>query len=470
MLSQHNSSNSKQNENDEAYSSIEYAYENDDVWGRTQVDAEDPFFLQEQMHLLEKKKKEIAKLRERDEKFTPIRVVINISSILLLLCGLAHIITSAIVIKSSRSRFIGGLYAGILTFLAGLYPTNHFQEVPIIWLILLTFLSFVSSVISCLYQEADLSFISSLKACVNEDYSQYSGSNSYYYAVYTCQSTATVACTCIDRSNVCYPYEKLPSRECSNLINILPIEIRASYIVAIISCVCSGILMCLSIVAYLYPSIISIWLLWKYITHCKEMKKSTQSHPYAVEIIQSNRIVPSDVEPGRDVLVVHSRGDSTHALPPAINEDAPAALTPKLVVHAYKRYKGEVEQASGKKHGFGMFSYDNGDVYEGYFQKNKKHGMGTYRYANGDVFTGFFEAGLKHGRGRYSFGVSGDVYEGDYFAGAIHGHGIYSYGDGARWVNKKDSNQLFYEMDWLSGYVVLDLCLFECMSFFCVKN
>eukprot|EP00597_Dinobryon_sp_UTEXLB2267_P005778 CAMPEP_0170064330 /NCGR_PEP_ID=MMETSP0019_2-20121128/4857_1 /TAXON_ID=98059 /ORGANISM="Dinobryon sp., Strain UTEXLB2267" /LENGTH=235 /DNA_ID=CAMNT_0010270971 /DNA_START=170 /DNA_END=877 /DNA_ORIENTATION=- len=163
------------------------------------------------------------------------------------------------------------------------------------------------------------------------------------------------------------------------------------------------------------------------------MKKSTQSHPYAVEIIQSNRIVPSDVEPGRDVLVVHSRGDSTHALPPAINEDAPAALTPKLVVHAYKRYKGEVEQASGKKHGFGMFSYDNGDVYEGYFQKNKKHGMGTYRYANGDVFTGFFEAGLKHGRGRYSFGVSGDVYEGDYFAGAIHGHGIYSYGDGARY-------------------------------------
>lgn len=425
------SNHSKQYENEEANSAVEYAYENDE-WGRSQVDAEDPFFLQEQMHLLEKNRKEIAKIREKDEKFTPIRAVINISSILLLLCGLAHIITSAIVIKSSRSRFIGGLYAGILTFLAGLYPTNHFQEVPIIWLILLTLLSFVSSVISCIYEEADLSFVSSLKACVNEDYSQYTGSSSYYKAVYICQSTSTAACTCINRSNVCYPYEKLPSRECANLINNLPTEIRASYLVAIISSVFSGTLMCLSIVAYLYPSIISIWLLWDYITHCKEMKEISHSRPHEVEM--QSHLVPADTKPERNVLEVPPHKDNSHTIQPVtVEEAASSAAAPRLAVHAFKRYKGEVEEASGKKHGFGMFTYDNGDVYEGYFVMNKKHGMGTYRYANGDVFAGSFEAGLKHGRGRYGFKASGDVYEGDYLSGVIHGHGIYSYGDGARY-------------------------------------
>lgn len=78
---------------EEAYSAIERAYENDE-WGRSQVDAEDPFFLQEQMHLLEKNRKAIAKIRERDEKFTPLRIIINTSSILVLLCGLAHIVSS----------------------------------------------------------------------------------------------------------------------------------------------------------------------------------------------------------------------------------------------------------------------------------------------------------------------------------------------------------------------------------------
>jgi len=245
---------------------------------------------------------------------------------------------------------------------------------------------------------------------------------------------------------VCYPYEKLPSRECANLINVLPTEIRTSYIFAILSSAFSGILMCLSIVAYFYPSIISIWLLWEYVTHCEGIKEYTHSYPES-----------SNSKPQRNVLVVHPIIENKQTVHPATVDDAvlttsPSAAGPRLAVYALKRYKGEIEESSGKKHGYGTFTYDNGDVYEGYFVKNKKvllcpyhdsptlkygcisvqHGIGTYRYANGDVFSGSFEAGLKHGKGRYSFKVSGDVYEGDYFAGVIHGQGIYSYGDGAR--------------------------------------
>jgi len=88
-------SSSHNSKNEEAYSAIENAYENDE-WGRSQVDAEDPFFLQEQMRSFEKNRNDIAKIRKKDAKFTPIRIVINVSSILVLLSGLSHIITSGL--------------------------------------------------------------------------------------------------------------------------------------------------------------------------------------------------------------------------------------------------------------------------------------------------------------------------------------------------------------------------------------
>lgn len=71
----------------------EFAYENDE-WGRSQVDAEDPYFLQEQMQLIGKSKEELILSREKDSKFTPLRHHINFFSVLLVLIGIGHIISS----------------------------------------------------------------------------------------------------------------------------------------------------------------------------------------------------------------------------------------------------------------------------------------------------------------------------------------------------------------------------------------
>ena len=49
-----------------------------------------------------------------------------------------------------------------------------------------------------------------------------------------------------------------------------------------------------------------------------------------------------------------------------------------------KRYTGEVN-AFGKKHGNGIYLYENGDVYDGEWKRGKKHGYGIYKSSNGEV-------------------------------------------------------------------------------------
>jgi hypothetical protein len=39
-------------------------------------------------------------------------------------------------------------------------------------------------------------------------------------------------------------------------------------------------------------------------------------------------------------------------------------------------------------HGYGIYYYSNGDIYEGNFYCGLKHGNGTYRYLTGDVYNG----------------------------------------------------------------------------------
>ena len=74
------------------------------VKGRSQVDAEDPNFLHEQIQLIKKSRKALEYSREKDNKFTPLRHLINLFSILLLLIGLGHIISSG-KIRSSVNIF-----------------------------------------------------------------------------------------------------------------------------------------------------------------------------------------------------------------------------------------------------------------------------------------------------------------------------------------------------------------------------
>jgi len=56
-------------------------------------------------------------------------------------------------------------------------------------------------------------------------------------------------------------------------------------------------------------------------------------------------------------------------------------------------YVGEWKR--GKKHGFGLQNFANGDSYEGDWADGKFQDRGKYVYANGDVFMGIYEKGVK---------------------------------------------------------------------------
>lgn len=112
----------------------------------------------------------------------------------------------------------------------------------------------------------------------------------------------------------------------------------------------------------------------------------------------------------------------------------------------------------GEKHGEGVMTWSNGDVFKGSFVNDKRrghgtitfngsnqdggeyvgewlddkmHGSGTRRYRNGDMYAGTFVAGKRQGEGRFYF-ANGDLYCGKWNNNQMHGQGNYYFSSGVR--------------------------------------
>ena len=53
----------------------------------------------------------------------------------------------------------------------------------------------------------------------------------------------------------------------------------------------------------------------------------------------------------------------------------------------------------GHMHGYGTYTYANGNKYEGEWIASKRHGKGTMLYKDRSKYEGYFEKGHYHGRG-----------------------------------------------------------------------
>ena len=65
----------------------------------------------------------------------------------------------------------------------------------------------------------------------------------------------------------------------------------------------------------------------------------------------------------------------------------------------------------GKKNGYGIQTWTDGDKYEGQFKNNLMHGQGVYSFASGTVHSGAWERGNKHGYAVVTW-ANGNQYEG----------------------------------------------------------
>ena len=67
-----------------------------------------------------------------------------------------------------------------------------------------------------------------------------------------------------------------------------------------------------------------------------------------------------------------------------------------MVYGSGAKYEGE--WVKGKKHGFGVYYYENGLVYEGSFVLGKKYGNGTFFFPNKTKIIGFWENNCLEGK------------------------------------------------------------------------
>lgn len=56
--------------------------------------------------------------------------------------------------------------------------------------------------------------------------------------------------------------------------------------------------------------------------------------------------------------------------------------------------------------------HEDSSIYEGEWKDGRKHGYGIYYYGEGDKYEGWWQNGCHHGRGKYTW-ENGDVYDGN---------------------------------------------------------
>jgi hypothetical protein len=85
-------------------------------------------------------------------------------------------------------------------------------------------------------------------------------------------------------------------------------------------------------------------------------------------------------------------------------------------------YIGDYQR--GKRHGYGVYSFPNGDQYLGEYEDDIPTGYGVYVFGSGQKYEGRWEKGKKHGWSVYTVetGEAGDKGRGAVKGGPVAWH------------------------------------------------
>ena len=92
-------------------------------------------------------------------------------------------------------------------------------------------------------------------------------------------------------------------------------------------------------------------------------------------------------------------------------------------------YDGEINH-DGQKHGFGIYRWSDGSIFEGNFENDLRHGKGKFLWSNGESYDGDYLQDQRTGKGIYSWS-DGSHYSGDFISGKRHGYGTFSSSSGS---------------------------------------
>ena len=100
------------------------------------------------------------------------------------------------------------------------------------------------------------------------------------------------------------------------------------------------------------------------------------------------------------------------------------------------KYSGYIKQM--KPHGEGIFTWTNGDMYNGHWIEGKKNGFGMFKDKYG-LYVGNWKDGKQHGQGTYTT-PAGRKYVGEWKEGKYDGQGTETLSNGWKYVG-----------DWRAG-------------------
>jgi C-terminal processing protease CtpA/Prc len=92
-------------------------------------------------------------------------------------------------------------------------------------------------------------------------------------------------------------------------------------------------------------------------------------------------------------------------------------------------YIGEFNEA-GKRHGQGVYYWNNGNKYDGQWENNYRNGQGTYTWVSGAKYVGNWENDYRNGQGKMTYDY-GHIYEGTWKDGKRNGQGTHTSKDGS---------------------------------------
>ena len=104
-------------------------------------------------------------------------------------------------------------------------------------------------------------------------------------------------------------------------------------------------------------------------------------------------------------------------------------------------YVGSID-ANGNRQSTGRFNagkmtYNNGDVFEGFWKNDKATGLGVMKYANGDDYRGSWVDGKRQGEGKIQYNKEdGRIYNGTWLQDKKRGQGTMAYPDGSKYMGQ----------------------------------